>query len=558
MTPPNAKQSVLKNNLHRFKPRLLQCLQGYTQQRFFKDLGAGLTVGLVALPLAMAFAIASGLQPQAGLVTAIVAGLIISAFGGSNVQIGGPAGAFIVVVLGIVKTHGLANLLISTMMAGGLLILMGWLGLGSLVRLIPVSIVIGFTNGIAVLIALSQVKDFLGLKHAWSWSHSWFEINPNAMLMALLCFVFLLVWNKQQASTNKHNTHLALLLRVPASIIVLTLSTTIAWAFDLQLSTIGSQFGNIPNNMPAPSLPSFNGLELQTLIAPSLTIAFLCAVESLLCARVADGLTRDKHDPNQELMAQGLANIASPLFGGMPATGTIARTITNIRSGANTPMAGMIHALMVLFVMLIAAPLASHIPLAALSAILMFVAYNMGEWKEFRRLKQYSMMYRTILLSTFALTILIDLTVAIEVGLILAALFFIYRISTLTEFIPIDLKENEYNKGIQAYSIYGSLFFAVVGKIERLQLQQTSRTSVLILDLHQTISIDTTALEALENLNQDLEQAGKLLIFCGLNQQAKSLFHRSGFSKTLKPKQLQLTFSEAMQQASLYCENPKE
>ena len=545
-----------------FKPRILTSLQGYNSQRFLKDLGAGITVGVVALPLAMAFAIASGLEPQTGLFTAIVAGFIISAFGGSSVQIGGPAGAFIVVVLGIVNQHGVANLIACTLMAGGLLFLMGLTGLGSLVRLIPVSIVIGFTNGIAVLIALSQIKDFFGLniditqgnffEKNWALLQAIPGLNWSAFIVASISLAFLFLWPKLFAILGKGSTHGTfpkILESVPGSVILLVVGTVLAYMLSLDIETIGSKFGEIPRSLPTLTLPSIELASIQTLIGPTITIAFLCAIESLLCARVADGITHEKHDPNQELMAQGLANIASPLFGGMPATGTIARTVTNIRSGGNSPVAGIIHAFVLLIIMLVAAPLAFHIPLAVLSAVLMFVAYNMGEWREFPRLKQYSTVYKVIMLATFLLTVVVDLTVAVQVGLVLAAVFFIYRVSTLTEFIPIYLKDEDREKGIVAYKIYGSLFFAVVGKIENLILNTSHTTKVLILDLHQTISIDTTALECLEELNADLQREGHTLVFCGLNNQAHSLFKRSGFSARLLPGQIQDDFSSAMAHA---------
>lgn len=545
-----------------FKPRIVTSLQGYNSQRFLKDLGAGITVGVVALPLAMAFAIASGLEPQTGLFTAIVAGFIISAFGGSSVQIGGPAGAFIVVVLGIVNQHGVANLIACTLMAGGLLFLMGLTGLGSLVRLIPVSIVIGFTNGIAVLIALSQIKDFFGLnvditrgnffEKNWTLLQAIPSLNWSAFIVASLSLAFLFLWPKLFAILSKGSTHGTfpkILQSVPGSVILLVVGTVLAYMLSLDIETIGSKFGEIPRSLPTLTLPSIELASIQTLIGPTITIAFLCAIESLLCARVADGITHEKHDPNQELMAQGLANIASPLFGGMPATGTIARTVTNIRSGGNSPVAGIIHAFVLLIIMLVAAPLAFHIPLAVLSAVLMFVAYNMGEWREFPKLKQYSTVYKVIMLATFLLTVVVDLTVAVQVGLVLAAVFFIYRVSTLTEFIPIYLKDEDREKGIVAYKIYGSLFFAVVGKIENLILNTSHTTKVLILDLHQTISIDTTALECLEELNADLQREGHTLVFCGLNNQAHSLFKRSGFSARLLPGQIQDDFSSAMAHA---------
>lgn len=545
-----------------FKPRIVTSLQGYNSQRFLKDLGAGVTVGVVALPLAMAFAIASGLEPQTGLFTAIIAGFIVSAFGGSSVQIGGPAGAFIVVVLGIVNQHGVANLIACTLMAGGLLFLMGLTGLGSLVRLIPVSIVIGFTNGIAVLIALSQIKDFFGLniditqgnffEKNWALLQAIPGLNWSAFIVASLSLAFLFLWPKLFAMLSQgrtQGTFPKILQSVPGSVILLVVGTVIAYMLSLDIETIGSKFGEIPRSLPTLTLPSIELASIQTLIGPTITIAFLCAIESLLCARVADGITHEKHDPNQELMAQGLANIASPLFGGMPATGTIARTVTNIRSGGNSPVAGIIHAFVLLIIMLVAAPLAFHIPLAVLSAVLMFVAYNMGEWREFPRLKQYSTVYKVIMLATFLLTVVVDLTVAVQVGLVLAAVFFIYRVSTLTEFIPIYLKDEDREKGIVAYKIYGSLFFAVVGKIENLILNTSHTTKVLILDLHQTISIDTTALECLEELNEELHRAGHTLVFCGLNNQAHSLFKRSGFSARLLPGQIQDDFSSAMAHA---------
>lgn len=545
-----------------FKPRIVDSLQGYNSQRFLKDLGAGITVGVVALPLAMAFAIASGLEPQTGLFTAIVAGFIISAFGGSSVQIGGPAGAFIVVVLGIVNQYGVANLIVCTLMAGGLLFLMGLTGLGSLVRLIPVSIVIGFTNGIAVLIALSQIKDFFGLnidvtqgnffEKNWALLQAIPGLNWSAFALASISLAFLSLWPKLFALLSRGHTEGTfpkILQSVPGSVILLVVGTLVAFILGLDIETIGSKFGEIPRSLPTLTLPSIQLADIQTLIGPTLTIAFLCAIESLLCARVADGITNEKHDPNQELMAQGLANIASPLFGGMPATGTIARTVTNIRSGGNSPVAGIIHALVLLIIMLVAAPLAFHIPLAVLSAVLMFVAYNMGEWREFPKLKQYTTVYKVIMLATFLLTVIVDLTVAVQVGLVLAGVFFIYRVSTLTEFIPVYLKNEDRARGIAAYKIYGSLFFAVVGKIENLILNTGKSTKILILDLHQTISIDTTALECLEELNSELKRAGHTLIFCGLNSQALSLFKRSGFAAQLQAGQIHDDFSEAMAHA---------
>ncbi len=560
MNPP-----PILRTLKPFKPRMVQSLRGYNLQRFLKDLGAGVTVGVVALPLAMAFAIASGLDPQTGIFTAIVAGFLISAFGGSSVQIGGPAGAFIVVVLGIVNQYGVANLMLCTLMAGGLLFLMGLTGLGSLVRLIPVSIVIGFTNGIAVLIALSQIKDFFGLnlgdntgdffERNWAIIQALPTTNVAALALASLSLAFLFVWPKLFSRHLHHKATGALakfpvlLATVPGTVLLLIIGTLAAYSMNLDVDTVGTRFGEISGALPTFSWPEIELASLPNLIGPTLTIAFLCAIESLLCARVADSIIHEKHDPNQELMAQGLANIASPLFGGMPATGTIARTVTNIRSGGNSPVAGIIHCITLLLILWVAAPLAAHIPLPVLSAILMFVAYNMGEWREFPKLKQYTTTYKVIMLVTFLLTVIIDLTVAVQVGLVLAGLFFIYRVSSLTEFIPIGLKEEHQSLGIKAYKIYGSLFFAVVGKIEHLSLQAAPQANILILDMHQTISIDTTALECLEELHAEMQREGRTLLFCGLNKQALSLFKRSGFLTRLNAEQIQADFPSAMAHA---------
>jgi SulP family sulfate permease len=414
---------------------LLDDLVGYDRQAFAHDVSAGLTVGIVALPLAMAFAIASGLPPQAGLFTAIVAGFLISALGGSSVQIGGPAGAFIVVVFGIVAEYGLANLLIATICAGVLMILMGLLRFGGLIRLIPGSIVVGFTNGIAVLIALSQVRDFLGLHipsvpadfvaKMRAIAEAIHTAEPIAILIALISLAIVVLWPKSYTS---HRTPIGrLLARLPGTLVALIIGTLAVSAFGLPVATIGSAFGDIPSGLPSLTVPSFELGAVRDLFAPILTIAFLGAVESLLCARVADGMTKTQHDPNQELMAQGVANIAAPLFGGFCATGTVARTVTNIRAGARTPVAGMVHALTLLAIMIGAAPLAKNVPLATLAGILMFVAWNMGDWGAFLRLHQVSLAYRVILVTTFVLTIAVDVTAAVGVGLILAYFFSITR-----------------------------------------------------------------------------------------------------------------------------------
>ena len=531
---------------HRFHPRLLDCWR----QAGWGEVGAGLTVGVVALPLAMAFAIASGLKPEAGLVTAVVSGFLVSLLGGSNVQIGGPAGAFIVVVYGIVERHGLGGLLLSSAMAGVLLFLMGWLRLGALVRYVPVAIVIGFTNGIAVLIALSQLRDLFGLtiptrlpadffaqiqvlsQHAGSW-------NPYALLLGLLCVALLALWPHLMhdrmplpAALRQHHA-LRSVTRLPGPIVALVLLSLFAWALGWPVETIGSRFGSIPQQLPPLQLPNISWVQAKQLVTPTLTLALLGAIESLLCARVADNLSDNwpRHDPNQELMAQGVANLVSPLLGGMPATGTIARTVTNVRAGGRTPVAGMVHALTVLVVMAVAAPLALHVPLAVLAGILLFVAWNMGEWHEFQRLRHFSAQYRTVLLGTFALTVVFDLTVAVEIGLVLACAFFVYRMSTLFRISPVA--DTALPPGVQAFELYGSLFFGAVGKVEALGEQIQPGTRVLVLDLHRLVLLDTSGLDALRQLWRGLDKRGVALLLAEVNEQPLSLIRRSGFENQL-------------------------
>jgi sulfate permease, SulP family len=533
--------------LHRFRPRLLDSLKGYRREHALADIGAGLTVGVVALPLAMAFAIASGLKPEQGLVTAIVAGLLISALGGSNVQIGGPAGAFIVIVYGILQRYGLTNLLIATALAGMLLFAMGWLRLGALVRYVPVTIIIGFTNGIAVLIALSQMKDLFGLPIEKMPADFFAQIgtlaahagqfNPLALAIGLASLALVVVWPKSYTMPmdNRGWRHRAyrLAAHVPGTIVALVGATVATALLHWPVETIGSRFGGIPQALPALALPAFSWDSAKQLLIPTLTIAMLGAIESLLCARVADGAVPDlpRHDPNQELMAQGVANMVSPLFGGMPATGTIARTITNVRAGGRSPVAGMVHAATLLAVVLVAAPLAEHVPLAALAGILLFVAWNMGEWHEFARLRHFSVPYRTILLGTFFLTVVFDLTVAVEVGLVLACVFFIYRMSTLFKVQPYDA--GPLPEGVVSFELFGSLFFGAVGKIEALPAQLPAGTRALVLEMHRLISLDTSGLDALAQLHRDLKRRDVALVLANVNEQPLSLMRRSGFAAVL-------------------------
>ena len=541
--------------LHAFRPRLLDCLKGYDRRAFAADVGAGITVGIIALPLAMAFAIASGLKPEAGLFTAIIAGFLISALGGSRVQIGGPAGAYIVIVYGIVQQYGLGNLLVSTAMAGVLLFVMGLTRIGSLIRYIPIAIVIGFTNGIAVLIALSQVKDLLGLRienmpadffgatRALSGAIDTFSATTLALGIASLALIAVWPAVARLAPSLLPRVaapgRLGLVTRLPSTLVVLIVATAAVVALELRVETIGSRFGGIPAGLPPIALPDLSWDTARNLIGPAVTIALLGAIESLLCARVADGMIDDRHDPNQELMAQGVANFVVPFFGGMPATGTIARTSANARSGARTPVAGMVHAVALLGIMLLAAPLAAHVPLATLAAILLFVAWNMGEWSEFARLRQFSLQYRTVMLSTFLLTVVVDLTVAVQIGLVLAALFFIHRISALTTIEPVADRAPDGTpavpEGAAAYRIFGSLFFGVVGKLEALTEPVPGREPprVLVLDLHRVINLDSTCLDMLEVISRGLRKRGATLVLCGANEHPLSLMRRSGFLEDL-------------------------
>jgi len=546
-----------------FRPKLLECLSTYDRRLFAGDLAAGITVGVLALPLAMAFAIASGASPTAGIWTAIVAGFLISLFGGSRVQIGGPTGAFIPIIYGIVAVHGFANLLGATMLAGLLLLIMGISRMGQLIRFIPVSVVIGFTNGIAVVIFLAQIKDFFGLQIDHLPAEFFARIKILAahaatvdlptLALSVACFVFLL-------SYNRLAQHISPLRRAPGPLVVLIAGTVAAWALDLPVETIGSRFNGIPQEVPAFGLPSLSIHDFGKLISPAITIALLGAIESLLSARVADGQIDDRHDPNQELVAQGLANLAAPLFGGFAATGAIARTTTNVRTGGRTPIAGIIHAGVLLAIVLIAAPLAAYVPLATLSAIVMVVAINMGEWHEFKELRRYSWNYRVILVSVFLVTVLFDLTIAVELGMVLASLFFIYRMSELTriERLALDEEAGEprflYPDGtmrVAAWQLFGSLFFGAVNKLEELLDPRAGHPEIVMLDMTRLVQLDTTGLEGLENLLDKLRKRGCTLIVCGLNAQPASLLERSGFTEHLGRDNVCPDLSRALQRAYL-------
>jgi SulP family sulfate permease len=557
---------IFGKNVTSFSPQLTASLRGYTKQQLFADIGAGLTVGVVALPLSMAFAIASGLPPSAGLWTAIIAGFLISALGGSRVQIGGPAGAFIVIVYGIVDRFGVANLIIATAMSGVLLFAMGLFKLGSLIRFIPISVVIGFTNGIAVLVGLSQIKDFLGLKvgnmpadffgiirtiynNLSSWSPQTVLVSLGSLAIIVLWQFGLTKWLRKPSQTNQPSTELhgklsnkltSVAVILPGAIVALAVATVIVSLSGLQVETIGSKFGGIPATLPAFVWPDFSWQSARFLLIPTVTLALLGAIESLLCARVADGLIGDRHNPNQELMAQGIANFVTPFFGGMPATGTIARTMTNIKSGAASPVAGMAHALVLLVIVLVAAPLANHVPLATLSAILMFVAWNMGEWREFVHLRQLRKSYGATLVAVFLLTVIFDLTVAVEVGLIAACLIFIYRISSLSRSESVSAETQPELTGlhgrVDAYRLYGALFFGAVKLLEEIEDKLPARA--LVLDLKNVIYLDPTGADALSSLARKCRKEQVRLLVCGLSHQPLEMAERGGLLKTLRLSQL--------------------
>lgn len=541
-----------------FKPALLEIAHNYSRTRLAKDVVAGMTVGVVALPLAMAFAMASGLTPQAGLYTAIVAGFLISALGGSPVQIGGPAGAFIVIVYGIVSRYGVGSLILATAMSGVMLMLMGLFKLGSLIRFIPVAVIIGFTNGIAVLIALSQIKDLLGLhinhmpadfagmlRALHGALPSW---NPHALGLALGSLAVMVLWQRLSRQWSKGPISLVRSLAVmPGSVVALVLASSLTALLGLPVDTLGSRFGEIPSGLPSWQWPDVALDQVRVLLVPAATLALLGAIESLLCARVADGLARTRHDPNQELLAQGVANLVTPFVGGMPATGTIARTVVNVQSGATSPVAGMVHALTLLAIMLVAAPLASHVPLPTLAAILLFVAWNMGEWHEFARLKRYRLPYRLTLLAVFVLTVVVDLTVAVEVGLIAAALTFIYRIASLSRCEPLSASELPALQGYEAqvgvFKLQGALFFGAVHLTERLS---TTPQPTLILDFSGVIYLDSSGADTLRDLIREFKQDQRRVVLCGLAHQPLDIAQRLGLNAAMLGQDWQPDLTQAL------------
>jgi sulfate permease, SulP family len=522
--------------MFQFKPRLVTELEHYTREKFRADFFSGVTVGIIAVPLAMAFAIASGVSPEQGLITAIIAGFIMATFGGTRLCVGGPTGAFVVVLYAILAKHGWANLVICTLMAGAILVLLGAFKLGALIRFIPNSVIIGFTNGIAVLVALSQIKDLLGLSLAnmpgeffgivkTIWLHAHMTHWPS-VAMAAACLLLLFLWPK-------------------------------SWARNFGIATIGSRFGNISASFPALQWPHFEVSELGPLIAPAITIALLAAIESLLCAVVADKQTQDHSDPNQELVGQGLANIVTALFGGLAATSAMARTSANVKNGAQTPVAAVIHSLVVLLFLLVAAPLVKHVPFPALAAILLWVAYAMGDWQAFRNMKRYTPLRNATFITTFLLTVLFNITIAVEVGMLLAAFLLIKRLTEAASVNAVsdlakdaDAPSLPLPPSITALRLRGALFFGVSDKLEA-ALQVSNETRVIIIDMLEVIYLDTNAAEILQNFARAQLAAHREIVFFGLSSQVESLFQRIGFAQELGRDRVVQTRRQALELAKL-------
>lgn len=542
-------------------PKLVTTLKGYTRQQFVADLGAGIVVGIVAIPLAIAFAIGSGVKPEAGLYTAIVAGFLISALGGSRVQIGGPTGAFVVIVYGVVQKYGLDGLTVATLMAGVILIGLGLARLGGAIKFIPFPVTIGFTAGIAVIIFSGQVKDLLGLQMGAlpaDFAEKWLayaqhldRINPYAAAVAALALAVILLWPK--VST-----------KVPAPFVALVATTVVVQLWHLPVETIGSRFGEIHAALPAPRVPQVSWETLRGLVQPAVTIALLAAIESLLSAVVADGMIGGKHRSNMELVAQGVANIASPLFGGIPATGAIARTATNVRNGGRTPVAGMTHAVTLLLVMLFFGRLAALIPLATLAAILVVVSYHMSEWRTFRSELRAPRSDVLVMLLTFGLTVLVDLTVAVEVGLVSAAFLFMKRMAEVTNVSAIrnefgdERREDTplysegrgaFPPGVQLYAIDGPFFFGAAEKFRETIQQVGGQPKAIILLMRNVPAIDATGLHALRDVLRRFKAARTAVILVGVHAQPMVALERAGLVDLVGKDNLVGTIDEALARA---------
>ena len=540
------------------KPKLFTTLKGYTKEQLIGDITAGIIVGIIAIPLSIALAIASGVSPEKGLHTAIIAGFFISLLGGSRVQIGGPTGAFVVILYGIMAKYGLDGLIISTIMAGLMLIAMGLLRFGSVIKFIPYPITTGFTSGIAFVIFSSQIKDFLGLKIENVPSEiiekysSYFEhistASVQTMIVGIISLLIIIYWPK----INK---------KIPGSLVAIIIATAVTLIFKLDVETIGSRFGEISGSFPRPSLPALTLERIRELFMPAMTIAILAAIESLLSAVVADGMIGGKHRSNMELVAQGVANTMSGLFGGIPATGAIARTAANIKNGGRTPIAGITHSITVLIVMLVLMPYAKYIPMTTLAAILIIVAYNMSEWRSFKGLLKAPKSDIAILLVTFFLTVLIDLVVAIEVGMILAMMLFMKRMADVTNVKDLSmeledsieeehLREKLSTSDVQIYEINGPFFFGAANKFIESMETLSQMPKVLIIGMQKVPALDATGFHALKGLFKECIHSGTYLILSGVQQQPRTMLDKYGFSQKIGVESFTATIEESIIKAN--------
>ena len=549
-----------------FVPKLVTTLKDYNRQQFANDLTAGVIVGIVALPLAIAFAIASGVSPERGLITAIVAGFLISALGGSRVQIGGPTGAFVVIVYGIVQKYGLEGLTVATLMAGFILLAMGFARLGSVIKFVPTPLVTGFTSGIAVIIFSSQVKDFLGLRMGdvpanflekiVAYSRNVGSIDPASVAVATLAVAIILIWPR----VNR---------RIPGPFVALLVTTAIVSLGNLDVETVGSRFGALSATIPTPVVPSLGIEELTALVAPAFSIALLGAVESLLSAVVADGMIGSRHRANMELVAQGVANIASPLFGGIPATGAIARTATNVRNGGRTPVAGIVHAFTLLLITLFFGKWAALIPLATLAAILVVVAYHMSEWRTFREELSAPKSDVAVLLVTFFLTVIVDLTVAIEIGMVLSAFLFMHRMSEVTAVnavtqaiaresrdqgdVPLaQLTPRSVPAGVEVFEITGAFFFGAAEAFKETLTQVGRKPKVLIIRMRDVSLLDATGLRALRDVARHSRKERTLVLIAEIHAQPMAALERSPVYDELGAGQIYMTLEDALDRAQEY------
>jgi len=551
-------KQMKQSKLTKWLPKSVQALKGYTRADLAADTTSGITVGLVALPLAMAFGISSGVTPQAGIYTAVIAGFLISALGGSRTQIGGPTGAFVVVIAAIIAKHGLSGLLMVTMMAGAILMFLGLTGLGSAVKFIPRPVVIGFTNGIAILIASTQFKDFLGLR---------VDAKVPSEFIERMRFIAGNLDRADLASIVLALASLAVILivprftrRIPGSIVALVGATACVALLGIPVETIGSKFGGIPTGLPHLQVPEFHRELIMPLLPSALTVALLAAIESLLSAVVADSMSGDRHNSNVELVAQGVANLTVPLFGGIPVTGAIARTATNIRSGARSPISGIIHALTLLCIILFAAPLARFIPLGTLAAVLFVVSYNMGEWREIPMVLRLNRKEISVWLITFVLTVVADLTIAVEVGMTLAALLYIYQVSRTTVVAPLTAEAIEKAKAhivqdhsiphyVSMFHVQGPLLFGAAEKLARMSNSVDRLQPVVILRLRYMTAIDATGLYAIEQFHEKLHESGRTLILCGTRGQPKRLIYTSNLPHLLGARNILPNIRSALHRA---------